>query len=69
VTVTDDAEAAEARRRFAAAPVAHLATVTPSGRPHVVPVVFALDRDVLWSAIDGKPKTSANLRRVANIRS
>lgn len=69
VTVDDDAEAAEARRRFAAAAVARLGTVTPAGRPHVVPVVFALDRDVLWSAVDGKPKTSAQLRRVANIRS
>lgn len=65
----DDAEVTEARRRFAASPVARLATVTPAGRPHVVPVVFALDRDVLWTAVDGKPKTSANLRRVANIRS
>jgi PPOX class probable F420-dependent enzyme len=66
--MTDTAEAAEARRRFAAAPVARLATVTPAGRPHVVPVVFALHRDVLWSAVDAKPKTSVNLRRVANIR-
>ncbi|HEV7171542.1 TIGR03668 family PPOX class F420-dependent oxidoreductase [Pedococcus sp.] len=64
-----DAAEAEARGRFAAAPVARLATVTPAGGPHVVPVVFALHRDVLWSAVDGKPKTSANLRRVANIRS
>lgn len=34
---------AEARRRFAAAPVARLATVTPAGLPHIVPIVFVLD--------------------------
>jgi nitroimidazol reductase NimA-like FMN-containing flavoprotein (pyridoxamine 5'-phosphate oxidase superfamily) len=27
--------------------VAHLATVDPTGRPHVVPVCFALDGDTL----------------------
>ena len=31
----------EARRRFAAARVARLATADASGRPHLVPVVFA----------------------------
>ncbi|MCK1819318.1 TIGR03668 family PPOX class F420-dependent oxidoreductase [Streptomyces sp. XM83C] len=32
---------AEARRRFAAARIARLATVDPEGRPRLVPVVFA----------------------------
>ena len=58
----------DARHRFAAAHVARLATVTAQGRPHVVPVVFALDGDMLWTAVDAKPKTSANLRRLTNIR-
>ena len=53
--------------RFAAAPVAHLATVTPDGRPHVVPIVFALDSEVLYTAVDGKPKSPARLQRLANI--
>lgn len=58
----------DAQRRFAAAAVARLATVSPQGRPHVVPVVFALDGATLWTAVDAKPKTSVNLRRLANIR-
>jgi len=53
--------------RFAVAPVARLATVTPDGRPHVVPIVFALDGDVVYTAVDGKPKSSARLQRLANI--
>ena len=53
--------------RFAAAPVARLATVTPEGRPHVVPIVFAVDGDVIYTAVDGKPKSTQRLRRLANI--
>jgi PPOX class probable F420-dependent enzyme len=53
--------------RFAGAPVARLATVTPDGRPHVVPIVFALDGAVVYTAVDGKPKSSARLQRLANI--
>ncbi|MCI4673546.1 TIGR03668 family PPOX class F420-dependent oxidoreductase [Candidatus Mycolicibacterium alkanivorans] len=53
--------------RFAAAPVARLATVTPDGRPHVVPIVFAVDGDVVYTAVDGKPKSSMRVRRLANI--
>ena len=56
-----------ARRRLAAARVGRLGTVTPSGTPHLVPVVFALVDDVLYSAVDGKPKTTLALQRLANI--
>jgi PPOX class probable F420-dependent enzyme len=59
---------AEARLRFAAARVAVLTTVDPSGAPHPVPVAFAVEADTVWSAVDAKPKRSANLRRLANIR-
>jgi PPOX class probable F420-dependent enzyme len=52
---------------FAVAPVARLATVTSDGRPHVVPIVFALDGEVVYTAVDGKPKSSARLQRLANI--
>ena len=52
---------------FAAAPVARLATVTPQGRPHVVPIVFAAEGDVVYTAVDGKPKSTTRLRRLANI--
>jgi PPOX class probable F420-dependent enzyme len=57
----------EARRRLATGRVAHLATVDVSGRPHLVPIVFALSGDTLYSAVDGKPKRTTALRRLANI--
>jgi PPOX class probable F420-dependent enzyme len=57
----------EARRRFATAPVARLGTAGRDGRPHLVPVTFALDGDVVYTAVDAKPKTTSRLRRLANI--
>lgn len=58
----------EARTRFAAARVARLATVDPDGHPHLVPVVFALEADTIVMAIDHKPKSRRDVRRLANIR-
>jgi PPOX class probable F420-dependent enzyme len=58
---------------FSRSPIARLATVTPDGRPHLVPVVFAVDgdsrgdHDVVYTAVDAKPKTTRRLRRLANI--
>jgi PPOX class probable F420-dependent enzyme len=57
----------EARRRFAAARVARLATVGGDGMPHLVPVTFAVRGGVVVSAVDHKPKRTAALRRLANI--
>lgn len=57
----------QARRRFGTAGVARLATIGPDGRPHLVPVTFALDGDLIYTAVDAKPKTTANLRRLRNI--
>lgn len=57
----------EARRRFGRARHAHLATADAGGRPHLVPMVFALDGDNLYSAVDHKPKRSLSLRRLSNI--
>jgi PPOX class probable F420-dependent enzyme len=59
---------AEARERFAAARVARLATADAGGRPHLVPVVFAVEGDVVYSAVDAKPKRTTALRRLANVR-
>ena len=59
---------AQARQRFAAAPVARLATVGLAGQPHLVPVTFTLDGDHLYTAVDAKPKTTTDLRRLRNIR-
>ena len=54
--------------RREAARVARLATTDPDGRPHLVPIVFALDGDTLYSAVDRKPKRSQTLRRIENAR-
>src|SRR5439155_8626336 len=54
--------------RLTAARVARLATTDPDGRPHLVPIVFALDDDTLYSAVDRKPKRSTKLRRIENAR-
>lgn len=56
-----------ARERFAEARVARLATTTPRGRPHLVPVVFAVVEGVVWSAVDAKPKSTSRLQRLTNI--
>ena len=59
--------------RFAQSPVARLATSTPDGIPHLVPVVFAVgddpNEDIVYTAIDAKPKTTLRLRRLTNIES
>jgi PPOX class probable F420-dependent enzyme len=47
--------------------VARLATIGPAGRPHLVPVTFALDGDRIYTVVDAKPKTTPNLRRLRNI--
>ncbi len=59
---------AAARRRFAAARVARLATADAAGAPHLVPVVFALRGETVYSAVDAKPKRTRELRRLANLR-
>jgi PPOX class probable F420-dependent enzyme len=57
-----------ARGLFAAARVARLATVGAEGRPHLVPIVFAIAGDVVYSAVDAKPKRTTALRRLENVR-
>lgn len=58
---------AEARHRFAAARVAYLATADADGKPHIVPVTFAVDGDRVYVAIDSKPKRTTDLKRLRNI--
>jgi PPOX class probable F420-dependent enzyme len=58
-----------ARERFETARVGRLATITSAGRPHLVPVVFALVEETVWTAVDAKPKSTLALRRLANIES
>jgi PPOX class probable F420-dependent enzyme len=56
------------RRRFGQARVARLASITPRGDPHLVPVCFALDGDRIVIVVDDKPKSTTALRRLDNVR-
>ena len=58
----------EIRERVATARVARLATLGPDGRPHLVPICFAVEGETLYSAVDEKPKRSPRLQRLENIR-
>ncbi len=64
-TLIDDAACAfiESQR------VARLATVDARGRPHIVPICFALLDHILFTPIDEKPKAGDphTLRRMRNI--
>ena len=56
------------RARMADARVGRLATVTPDGRPHVVPCCFVLDDDAVYTAVDDvKAKSTLALRRLDNL--
>jgi PPOX class probable F420-dependent enzyme len=59
----------DAKARFTQSPVARLATITPDGLSHLVPMVFAVHGDVIYTAVDAKPKTTQRLRRLTNIES
>ena len=55
------------RRHFGEASVARIATVGPDRRPHIVPICFVLDGDVLHFVVDSKPKRTIYLKRLQNI--
>ncbi len=57
-----------AEERLALARVGRLATVTPAGRPHIVPVCFALHDRRIVTAVDAKPKETRKLARLENVR-
>jgi len=59
--------AEEARQRFGRVRAARLATVSAAGEPHLVPVTFAINGDVIYTAVDAKPKSTTHLRRLSNI--
>ncbi|HEY7175177.1 MAG TPA: TIGR03668 family PPOX class F420-dependent oxidoreductase [Micromonosporaceae bacterium] len=59
------------RARFGDARVARLATADADGRPHLVPIVFAVIGGELVTVVDAKPKARPDgrrLRRLSNIR-
>ena len=53
--------------RLASARMAYLGTVRADGRPHVVPIVFAVEDRVVYSIADPKPKQGLDLLRHRNI--
>jgi PPOX class probable F420-dependent enzyme len=56
-----------ARGRFADARRAHLATADAASHPHIVPITFVATGDLVYIAIDSKPKRSMDLKRLRNI--
>jgi PPOX class probable F420-dependent enzyme len=56
------------RARVAEAEVGRLATVSAAGAPHIVPCCFAVSGDIVYSAVDQKPKSTRQLRRLTNLR-
>jgi PPOX class probable F420-dependent enzyme len=75
LTTASPVERSEARRLVEAARVARLATVGADGQPHLVPVCYALlagppgdpAGDIVYTAVDHKPKRTVHLRRIANL--
>ena len=59
---------ARMRQLLTTARVGRLATLAPDGRLHLVPICFALEGDVLYSAVDEKPKRPRRLQRIENVR-
>jgi PPOX class probable F420-dependent enzyme len=59
--------AEQARARFVDARVARLATAGANGQPHLVPFTFVVSGTTIVHAIDHKPKTSTDLKRLRNI--
>jgi PPOX class probable F420-dependent enzyme len=55
------------RRRIEESRDAYLATADRDGRPHAVPIGFALDGDTIYFAVDAKPKQTVRLKRLSNI--
>ena len=58
------------RAKLETARVARLATLDANRTPHVVPICFAVDGSVFYSAIDRKPKQvpASRLARLRNIK-
>ena len=57
----------EQRRFLEGQRVARLATADAAGRPHVVPICYALLEGTVYSTVDEKPKRTKRLKRLANL--
>ncbi|HEX6302528.1 MAG TPA: TIGR03668 family PPOX class F420-dependent oxidoreductase [Acidimicrobiia bacterium] len=47
--------------------IARLATIRPDGRPHIVPITFAVTDEIIVTMIDHKPKKTTRVQRLRNI--
>ena len=56
------------RDRIDAARIGRMATVRSDGTPHIVPITFAISNETLVTAVDAKPKRTAKLQRLQNLR-
>jgi PPOX class probable F420-dependent enzyme len=68
-SATFPALADDHRRFLESQRIGYLATADAQGRPHVVPVCYAVSRNWIYITIDDKPKRtdSASLKRIRNI--
>ncbi|HEY0246737.1 MAG TPA: TIGR03668 family PPOX class F420-dependent oxidoreductase [Gryllotalpicola sp.] len=57
----------DARARLSTARVATLATTGDDGIPHLVPITFAVEGELIYTTVDYKPKATPRLRRLRNI--
>jgi PPOX class probable F420-dependent enzyme len=57
-----------ARALAQGARVARLGTLSKTGRVDLVPITFAIVDDVVYTAVDHKPKTTTELKRLENVR-
>jgi PPOX class probable F420-dependent enzyme len=57
-----------ARALVGDARVARLGTLSKTGRVDLVPMTFALVDDVMYTAVDHKPKRTTDLKRLENVR-
>jgi len=56
------------RRFLEAGRVARLATADAAGRPHVVPICYAVIGESVYFTVDEKPKRTSRLKRLSNLR-
>lgn len=58
----------QARALATGARVARLGTLSNTGRVDLVPMTFAIVDDVMYTAVDHKPKRTTELKRLENVR-
>src|SRR5947199_35433 len=60
-------DASAMRSHLEEARVARLTTADADGKPHIVPITFAVNQDTVFFAVDTKPKRTRDLKRLRNL--